>query len=136
MPIDTLSVNNQMSNVLMNKIRFAQLGFRSSDSFWCVMGYENMRGIWLNMVHMERVGKNNMGNNMGIGINGSIKINLILGILGYYAHSTTWFIRKTSTLMEVKCIFEVLHDENFQEKSRILRPRKKKLQKNPIPRIS
>ena len=76
MPIDTLSVNNQMSNVLMNKIRFAQLGFRSSDSFRCVMGYENMMG--LNMAHMERAGKNNMGN---IGINGSIKINLILGLL-------------------------------------------------------
>ena len=35
------------------------------------------------MAHMERAGKNNMGN---IGINGSIKINLELG---YYAHSTT-----------------------------------------------
>ena len=81
------------------------------------------------MAHMERVGKNNMGN---IGINGSIKINLILGILGYYAHSTTWFIRKTSTLMEVKCIFEVLHDENFQEISNFA-PSEKNFKKIPYP---
>ena len=78
-----------MSNVLMNKIRFAQLGFRSSDSFWCVMGYDSwVMKIWggydwIWPIWNEWV-KNNMGN---IGINGSIKINLELG---YYAHSTTW----------------------------------------------
>ena len=37
----------------------------------------------LNMAHMERAGKNNMGN---IGINGSIKINLILGLLCAFNH--------------------------------------------------
>ena len=35
--------------------------------------------------------------------------------------------------MEAKCIFEVLHDEIFQEKSRILRPRKKNFKKIPYP---
>ena len=37
----------------------------------------------LNMAHMERAGKNNKGN---IGINGSIKINLILGLLCAFNH--------------------------------------------------